>query len=207
MTPHLRYLRYVLTHKLYVFLAGVAVARVNGFGFLAWCRQLWRLATHDWSKFRPSEWRPYVAKFYGSNPRSADETVRRLGSRVDNAFNLAWLLHQRRNDHHWQAWVLRNDDGRTIVCPMPDHVALEMLADWLGAGTKILRGPTLAECVGETVKWYAANAALINLRQSTRVLIEETLLALSNQYGLTAMAIEVQSQRAARASITIPGRS
>lgn len=36
---------------------------------------------------------------------------------VEN-FNRAWLLHIHRNPHHWQHWVLINDDpelGETVL--------------------------------------------------------------------------------------------
>lgn len=54
MKAHLLYLRYVLRHKWFVLVAG----RRTG-------APLWRLLIHDWSKFLPSEWAPYVQMFYG----------------------------------------------------------------------------------------------------------------------------------------------
>lgn len=207
MKPHLRYLRYVLMHKFYVFFAGIAIGRISDYSRWWWVRHLWRLTIHDWSKFRPSEWHPYVAHFYGPQPPNVPGAPRPKAQGVQTAnFNLAWLRHQQRNDHHWQNWVLKQDDGRVIVLLMPDWTADEMLADWMGAGSKIMRWPTMAECVAETVAWYAKNANVINIRQPVRVRVEETLLALSHQYGLTAMAFEVEQARAARASIVIPGR-
>lgn len=51
---HLRYLRYVLAHKWFVFIAGLRTGA-----------PLWRLVIHDWSKLTPREWGAYVASFYG----------------------------------------------------------------------------------------------------------------------------------------------
>jgi len=55
MQPHLRYLAYVLRHKWHVFIA---------------CRglhvPLWQAIIHDWTKFLPCEWFPYVQRFYGA---------------------------------------------------------------------------------------------------------------------------------------------
>jgi len=63
MNAHLKYLSYVVRHKWFVFLAGLRVGGIP----------LWRLLIHDWSKFTPAEWRPYVQSFY-TNPRIG-ETV------------------------------------------------------------------------------------------------------------------------------------
>ena len=54
MRAHLKYLSYVLRHKWFVLLAGLRVGA-----------PLWRLLVHDWTKFLPCEWGPYVEKFYG----------------------------------------------------------------------------------------------------------------------------------------------
>jgi len=54
MSAHFRYLSYVLRHKWFVFVAG----RRTG-------APLWRLIIHDWTKFLPCEWFPYVENFYG----------------------------------------------------------------------------------------------------------------------------------------------
>lgn len=205
MRPHLRYLKYVLLHKAYVFAAGV---RINGIFTgpsqsplrrLAW---FWRLLVHDLSKFRPSEWRPYVAKFYGP------QTLPLAGKdrEVQAAFNRAWLLHIHRNEHHWQHWILHEDSGKTLVLLPEAVIADEMLADWIGAGTKILKLPTLDACIAETVAWYAANRTRIQLRELIRNRIEENLHGLALEAGLMQFAAEMESAKAARQSIMIPGR-
>lgn len=159
MKAHLQYLWYVLLHKWYVYRAGVRLGVPR-----------WRLLIHDWSKFLPSEWFPYVEHFYG--PRLEGDALRQLQAR----FNLAWLYHQRRNKHHWQYWTMRLDDqGREITLIPPAMYALEMLADWIGAGNKIREYPTLGECARETVMWYAANGKHMLLRADARQLIEEKL--------------------------------
>lgn len=222
---HLRYLRYVLLHKLYVFAGGIAVARVRGgpaptLPFPPWTRWLVRLLIHDLSKFRPSEWTPYVDSFYGETGQQwierrvkgglshveAAEGWAREEKRRRAAFDRAWLLHQHRNPHHWQHWLLRYDDGRLVTLLPEAWIADEMVADWLGAGQKILARPTLAECVAETVKWYAQNHQRMILRDPVRQRVEETLMLLSAKYGLVTAALQVRAAEQARASITIPGR-
>lgn len=54
LKPHWLYLKYVIRHKYFVFVAGRALGVSR-----------WRLIKHDWSKFLPSEWFAYVNYFYG----------------------------------------------------------------------------------------------------------------------------------------------
>lgn len=122
MGAHFRYLSYVVRHKWFVLVAGLKTGA-----------PLWRLIIHDWSKFLPCEWFPYVRKFYGpKHPPHSSEWWK-----VREEFDRAWLHHQHANAHHWQHWVLREDDGATKVLPMPERLVREMVADWAGAGRAI----------------------------------------------------------------------
>ncbi len=58
MKKHVRYLKYVLKHKLYVLRAAISLGIV------------WRGLLHDLSKFRPDEWRPYANWYFGQTPQS-----------------------------------------------------------------------------------------------------------------------------------------
>lgn len=191
---HLRYLRYVLLHKWYVLRAGLLIARITR-QYRA--RLLWRLLVHDWSKFLPDEWRAYAAYFYGQLPLGAKKEALA-------AFNLAWLKHLHRNDHHWQHWLLQQDSGTKLQLLPPAYVADEMLADWLGAGTKILHRPTLAQCVTETIVWYMQNRAVIQLRTRARERIEETLWALADYYGMHAAAAAIHRAKESRVTVMVP---
>lgn len=199
MRPHLRYLRYVLLHKWYVFRAGTFIGAPAGVSIPRW---LWRLVTHDLSKFRPSEWRPYVRKFYG--PMTADVSGVSFRVNNDREFDRAWLEHIHRNPHHWQHWVLHEDSGKTKVLLMPITYVDEMVADWIGAGTKILHRPTLDECIAETIKWYAVNNARMMLREPVRQRVEATLIDLANRIGIYAWgADEIAATRAQRSHLTV----
>ena len=77
---------------------------------------------HDFSKDDPEEYNAYDDYFYGKN-RSYD---------VVQNFNYAWLRHIHFNPHHWQYWILRNDDpneGEKIL-DMPYNYIIEMICDW-----------------------------------------------------------------------------
>ena len=148
MKKHLQYLKYILRHKWFVFVAGLQM-KVS----------LWRLLKHDWSKFLPCEWIPYANSFYGG----------KRTPQVKSAFTTAWLHHQHRNDHHWQHWVLRNDDGSIECLPMPEYVWREMIADWMGAGRAITGRWECAE-------WYVKNRDKIQLHPETRIVVDSILL-------------------------------
>lgn len=131
---HWKYLKYLLKHKWYVavecFKAGLYL----------------HAFTHDLSKFRPSEWLPYARYFYGHYVSIADlhgDWKFQYGGptkeSIEAAFDVAWLKHQKRNKHHWQFWVLREDTGATKLIPIPRRILLQMACDWVGA-SKAIRG-------------------------------------------------------------------
>lgn len=144
-----QYLAYVLRHKWFVFIE---------------CCHLgvpWRGLLHDLSKFLPSEFLPYARHFYGRpGPHAAADSG-------EEAFNLAWLKHQKRNKHHWQWWVLRFDDGTVRALEMPDEYRREMVADWRGAGK--------AQGKPDTRAWYEANRGKMVLGLETRAWVEQEL--------------------------------
>lgn len=146
---HFKYLHYILRHKWYVFLACWKSAWSDDTDSISESIHLvWRGLIHDWSKLLPSEWFPYVEKFYGPKwtghkymrmdkhglPTGIWESV---AGRVDSNFDLAWLHHQKLNPHHWQYWILNQDSGKTKLMNIPRIFILEMVADWRGAGMAI----------------------------------------------------------------------
>jgi hypothetical protein len=156
MKKHWRYLCYISRHKWFVLVAGCKL----GIPLLA--------MLHDISKFRPSEWFPYAEFFYGSHGKlRRDATGYYRPTDNSGTFDFAWLLHQKRNRHHWQFWVLPLDDGGTQNLPMPDRYRKEMLADWIGAGK--------AQGKSGTAGWYLVNRNKMQLHPETREWIEHRL--------------------------------
>ena len=78
------------------------------------------ISLHDRSKWHTEEYEPYCEYFYGHHQNDPD---------VQNEFDLAWLHHQHRNPHHWQHWVLREDDGSLKLLEMPHLYVIEMVCD------------------------------------------------------------------------------
>ncbi len=119
-----RYFIYVLRHKWFTFIECFHLG-ISWLGFI-----------HDWSKFRPSEFFAYAEHFFGDDEHVSyhRHVVGKNGTENGNAFNYAWLLHQKRNKHHWEFWCLIRNDGRLHSLEIPERYRKEMLADWKGAG-------------------------------------------------------------------------
>lgn len=157
MIMYWQYLSYVVRHKWFVF---VACCRLG-----IW----WLGLVHDWSKLRPGEFIPYARYFYGRKRREwRDSTGYYKPTQTgDLAFDFAWLLHQKRNKHHWQWWICPQDDGGFQAFEMPERYRREMLADWIGAG--------LAQGKPDTRAWYTKNKGKMILGPETRAWVERRL--------------------------------
>lgn len=143
----IKYLKYVLIHKWYVF------------KFCCKYGIIWRGIVHDISKLCPSEFIPYRNYFYGKKYR--DELI-------NNNFNIAWNHHQKHNKHHWQYWVLKLDSGGTEALEMPLVYRKECVSDWAGASMAI-RG------FNDTIHWYSSNKDKMILGTETREWIEQEI--------------------------------
>lgn len=160
LSKHVKYLKYVLRHKWFVSL--------ECFRHKLYLRGL----LHDLSKFLPSEWFPYVNFFYGK-PQSFVETKTGYYKPTvtgDLAFDFAWLLHQKRNDHHWQWWILPEDEGGVKLLEMDVDAVFEMLCDWCGASRAQGNGGWEG-----VFKWYEVNGHKMQLHKDTRDLVESIL--------------------------------
>jgi hypothetical protein len=156
MNKHIKYLIYIVRH---IYFVSYACYRKGILG---------RGLTHDLSKFRPDEWIPYANYFYGKKrvePVRDSTGYYKAAETGDQAFDFAWLLHQKRNRHHWQWWVLPLDDGGIKVLPMDSISRLEMLCDWWGAS--MAQGYK-----GKSKSWYETNKGKMQLHPDTRAWVE-----------------------------------
>ena len=115
---------------------------------------------HDLSKNHSAEYDAYDDYFYGEE---------RTPEVIEN-FNRAWLHHIHNNPHHWQYWVLVNDnpDEGEIILEMPKDYALEMVCDWLAFSIAKVD-------LSEIFKWYDERKEYIKLHPATRDFVEEVL--------------------------------
>jgi len=145
MNKYLKTFNYILRHKWFVAIE-------------CFKRKQYLLGIiHDWSKLLPSEFIPYTNYFFGEKN---DENKKK--------FDFAWLLHQRRNKHHWQWWILREDEGKEKVMEMSIKYRVEMLCDWIGAGRAINGFVDIKE-------WYEKNKNKITIAEETKKWVEECI--------------------------------
>jgi len=121
---------------------------------------------HDESKWTKEEYDAYDDYFYGGNRSSI----------VVNKFNLAWLHHIHNNPHHWQHWILVNDDPKdgTVALEMPLNYIFEMIADWWTFSWK-------TENLNEIFKWYDEHKDRIIFHKKTRKEVESILDKIKNK--------------------------
>lgn len=116
--------------------------------------------SHDASKNTQEEYEAYDAYFYGSNK----------SYQVVQDFNRAWLMHIHHNPHHWQHWVLLEDDpdGGNVCIEMPMKYVIEMIADWWSFSWK-------TDNLYEIFDWYEKHKPTIQFHSNTREVVEHIL--------------------------------
>lgn len=115
---------------------------------------------HDRSKNDREEYYAYDQYFYGG----------KRTKEIKENFNVAWLHHIHNNPHHWQHWVLINDDPKegTVAIRMPYKYVIEMICDWwafsCGKGN-----------LYDIFDWYDQHKTCMILHNDTRELVEDIL--------------------------------
>lgn len=101
---HMAYLKYVGSHKFNVLKAGREIGAPTT-----------TLLAHDLSKFKPTEWKPYVDYWFGPEGKTGTHNPA-----VKKRFRDAAEKHYRRNPHHYHK----------IQKHQPMKNQLEAIADW-----------------------------------------------------------------------------
>ena len=115
---------------------------------------------HDRSKYEDDEYDAYDEYFYGNN----------RSYKVVHNFQEAWLAHIHKNAHHWQHWVLINDDPEEgeIILDMDFVYIIEMICDWWSFSWK-------SGNLFEIFDWYEKHKNYIKLSERTRETVEDIL--------------------------------
>lgn len=114
---------------------------------------------HDQSKYDKEEYDAYDAYFYGN--RSYE---------VVQNFNYAWLQHIHKNPHHWQHWILINDDSELgmVALEIPLNYIIEMICDWWSFSWK-------SGNLYEIFDWYAKHRNGMQMNSTSRRIVEDIL--------------------------------
>ena len=153
ISSNIKYLKYVLIHKYYVFLEACKLGIP------------WRGLVHDLSKFSLAEWKPRVQGFSNKCLKRDDGTFDL--SEANNELITGIVKHYHKNPHHWQWWVALLETGNKVILPMSDEYRKEMLADWLA----VSRMPDRLD----VIPWYLQNKENVLLHPETRQWIEAQL--------------------------------
>lgn len=127
------------------------------------------ISAHDCSKWDDEEYFAYCEYFYGEKTPE-----------VELEFDYAWLHHQHNNPHHWQHWLLREDDGGMKALAMPYKYILEMICDWWAFSWN-------KNDLFEIFNWYDNNTEKHLFHNDTKKTVEDILSKLKDK--LTDMNI------------------
>lgn len=128
-----------------------------------------QLMEHDRSKLSSAEF-----PFYARWKMDPDE------------FALAWLNHKNKNKHHWNYWIFpfgyspkgsRVENG---IVEMPENYALEMIADWLGAGRAYEGSWNISD-------WLKTTMPTIYLHSNTARFVRDKLIELGYENIVKSM--------------------
>lgn len=128
----------------------------------------WSIDKHDESKRSEAEYAAYDAYFYGEK-----------SAKVIEEFDKAWLHHIHENPHHWQHWILIQDDphgGDTNfkLIRMAKHYILEMIADWWSFSWK-------SGNLFEIFSWYEVHSPIIKMHSSSRMDVDRILAKMKQE--------------------------
>lgn len=147
------------------------------------------IATHDSSKFEKEEYEKYDEYFYKGGKGT---------EKGEKEFSKAFLMHLHKNPHHWQYWVLIDDDGdfmtangrKLMAFDMPDNYILEMICDWWSFSwnkyLEELKDTTTlnpSNSLNDIFTWYDEHKTSILFSDKTREKVEKLLDEL--QYAIT----------------------
>ena len=102
-------------------------------------------------------------------------------------FDYAWLHHLHNNPHHWQHWVLLEDDGsgKPKSLEIPDNYIFEMICDWWSFSWRnyleaLSKGESSnpIEHLYEIFDWYNDHKTKMYLGEKTRQKVEKILDAI-----------------------------
>jgi len=134
------------------------------------------IANHDKSKYTKlpdadnyyelkMEYDAYADYFYGEKTPE-----------VETTFDKAWLAHIHANPHHWQHWVLVNDDDGTKALDMPYAFIIEMICDHWSFSWK-------SNNLYEVFDWYEKKKSNMLLSDKTRKTYEHILKLIKETLG------------------------
>lgn len=115
---------------------------------------------HDASKYSDEEYIPYLDHFY---PENGKKKVHGERARFDKAC----LHHYHHNPHHWNHWILNDDEDKdhNRVLDMDEIYVIEMICDWHSFSIK---NPD-----STAYNWWNKNRNKMDMSDNTIKLVEK----------------------------------
>lgn len=132
-----------------------------------------QLAIHDDSKWTEAEFPGYARHFQGGGD--------------PDGFASAWLHHIHHNPHHWNYWLFadryspKGSQVENGAVEMPQHFALEMIADWMGAGRAYTGSWDMTD-------WLLNNIPRIRLHSKTALYV----MSMLDKFGYHEIPLKVR---------------
>ena len=123
------------------------------------------IAKHDSSKYNRQPDRDNYYELCCEYDAYADYFYGEQTEEVKKCFDLAWLSHIHHNPHHWQHWMLQNDEDGLVLLDMPYVFTVEMFCDWWAFSWK-------NNNLYEVFDWYQKRREGILLSDKTRKTLE-----------------------------------
>ena len=131
------------------------------------------ISLHDLSKYMDEEYWAYDNNFYNTIfPSFVTDTQR--------SFDAAWLHHIHYNEHHWQHWILLNDDGTSYPIQIPHAYVIEMVCDWWSFSWERYSKTSNPNDLLEVLTWYSNSKQSMKLHKDTRVQVEQLLASIES---------------------------
>lgn len=123
------------------------------------------ISEHDQSKVNASEYDDYRRYFYPTEweKENINEVI------LKNNFDFAWNHHQKTNRHHWQYWILMDDEFK--ILKMPYIYIIEMLCNWSAMSLKFKDKPS---------EFYHKNKEKMIFADDTKIFIQRFLPIFDN---------------------------
>lgn len=166
----------VVPHKIEVYKAGLEITRHPEFSsFLVDKEQfLENLWLHDISKFSANESFGYAMHDFKSD-------------KYHLSFEVAWNHHKNHNPHHPEYWISVGKMLEIDIQPMARIYVLEMIADWIGAGT----------VYGNPIeKWLSKNIHLFYFHPNTAEFLSTCLKKLGINSEFEPISVWADASRA-----------
>jgi len=158
----------------------------NLFPKIRFSEVLINVRAHDASKYSDDEYNAYDDYFYAE--KKTDE--------IKKNFDYAWLHHLHNNPHHWQYWVLKEDDGSKFefkALDIPDIYIVEMLADWWSFSWKEYLLKHDRNDLYEIFNWYNGHKDAMIMSDKTVEKVEKFLDLLRDKLDNSEAIIEIVS--------------